>query len=274
MRSTLARLATTSLVVLIVIGCSPTPATSPSPSGSAAPSSGSAPSLAPAASSSPAASPGPSNPAAPGSTYMPIETAMFPVRGSARDLGMHVQMAPGPDGSLLVTIPTQGGSTLAILDSGGKARPGWPIAVVGATPCGQLHPVSDGSVRVVCTLIALNGDMVSPTGVFAFDANGRLLPGWPLALEGSTLAARMVGDELTMFASWPLVDLDDGSPNKEFGLVTIGYTGEVRNGTRVPMFCCEYAPTIGPDGVAAAVINISGDGSKMSSEVTAMDSPA
>jgi hypothetical protein len=204
---------------------------------------------------------------------MPIETAMFPVRGSARDLGMHVQTAPGPDGSLLVTIPTQGGSTLAILDRGGKARPGWPIAVVGATPCGQLHPVSDGSVRVVCTLIEPNGDVSSPTGVFAFDANGRLLPGWPLALDGNTLAERMVGDELTMFASWGLDDNDDGQPTEELGLVTIGDTGEVRNGTRVPMFCCEYAPTIGPDGVATAVINISGngDGSKMSSEVTAMD---
>ncbi len=88
---------------------------------------------------------------------------------------------------------------------------------IGATPCGQLHPVSDGSVRVVCTLIALNGDMLSPTGVFAFDANGRLLPGWPIALDGSTLAARMVGDELTMFASWPLVDLDDGSRTTNTG---------------------------------------------------------
>jgi len=271
MRTTFARLATTSLVVLIVVGCSPAPATSPSSSGTAAPSSGSAPSLAPAASTTPSASPGPSTAQGPGSTYLPPEVAAFPIRGSARDLGMHVQMAPGPDGSLLVTIPTQGGSILAILDNDGRARPGWPTSVVGATPCGRLLPVSDGSLRVVCTLIEPNGDVASPTGVFAFDANGRLLPGWPVELDGNTLAARMVGDELTMFASWPLDDNDDGQPTEALGLVTIDYTGEVRNGTRVPMFCCEYAPAIGPGGVATAVINISGDGSKFSSEIAAMD---
>ena len=50
MRTTLARLATTGLVCLIMVGCSPAPTTSPSPSGSAAPSSA-------ASASTPAASP-------------------------------------------------------------------------------------------------------------------------------------------------------------------------------------------------------------------------
>ena len=273
MYTTLARLATTSLVVLIVVGCSPAPATSPSMSGSPASSSGSAPSLAPGASATPAASPGPSTAAAPGSTYMPIETATFPVRGSARELGMQVQMAPGPDGSLLVTIPTLGGSTLSILDKDGKPREGWPTAVVGATPCGPAPPALGWLVRVVCTLIDLDGDMLSPTGVFAFDPNGRLLPGWPLALDGNTLAARMVGDELTMFASWPLAGNGDGQPT------TRTRTRDDRLHGRSPKW------EAGPDvllrkragdrsrrgGRCRHRYLGDGDGSKLSSEVTAMD---
>jgi hypothetical protein len=267
MRTTLARLATTGIVILIVAGCGPTTTTSPSPTGSAL----STGSTAPSSASSRSASPEPPIAAAPGATYMAIETSLFPMRGSARELGIQIQIAPGPDGTLLVTIPTVGGSTFTILDKGGKPREGWPIFVVGATPCGQLFPISDGSVRVVCTLIKPDGEILSPTGVFAFDTSGRLLPGWPMALDGSTLAARMIGDELTMFAGWPLPDNNDGKPTEERGLVTIGYTGEVRNGTRVPMFCCENLAAIGPDGVAAAVTNTSGEGSQLTSEITAMD---
>jgi hypothetical protein len=113
--------------------------------------------------------------------------------------------------------------------------------------------------------------MLSPTAIFAFDPAGRPLSGWPITLDGSTRAARMVGDELTIFASWGLIDLDDGTPNNAFGLVRVGITGEVGYGTRVPMFCCEREPSIGADGVVAAITDIAGDESKLSSQVTAMD---
>jgi hypothetical protein len=274
MRTTLARLATTSIVVLIVVGCSSTSTTSPSPTGSATTSSAPPiPSASATSSATPSASstPGPSQAVDPQPSYPLSQAAAFPMRGSAREMGDEVHMVPGPDGSLLVTIPAFNGSTLAILDRGGQPRQGWPITVTGDAGCGQLHPISDGSVRVVCPMVMSDEPTSSAAAVFAFDRNGRLLPGWPIALDGIPGATRMVGDELTIFASWRLVDNDDGKPTEEFGLVTIGYTGEVRNGTRVPMFCCEGSAALGPEGIASAVIDVFGDESTVTSKITAID---
>ena len=178
MRTRLARIATISLVILIVGGCSPAPSTSPSPTSSTAASSARAPSA--------AATPGPSAAERPQSTYTPIETALWPVRGSARELGMQVQTAPGPDGTLLITIPTARGIHSGDPRQGREGAPGmagrgrrrdtmrpassglgWQFqARLHADQAQRGHAQPDRRLRVRCELAAC-----SPAGPIALDGD-------------------------------------------------------------------------------------------------------
>lgn len=170
-------------------------------------------------------------------------------------------MAPGPGGTLFVSIPRPGGSVLALLDRSGRPRPGWPIAVTDSTECGLLSPLEDGSVRVVCTLENPDGNTFSPIGSFAFDSNGRLLAGRPVDLgdygvEGYS-AGRVIGDELTVYA-W--ATLGDAREAGNAWIMTVAADGAVRNGTKVPFVnCCDHRWAIGPDGVAYGSINQFGE---------------
>jgi hypothetical protein len=179
-------------------------------------------------------------------------------------------MGAGPDGSLFVSIPMESGAVLAILDRNGKPRPGWPIALARGTTCRELQVSQDGSVRALCTLQDPDGSP-SSDGAVAFDSSGRMLTGWPVSLGADLLSARLSGGDLTILASWPLVDLEDGRPNEALGVVTVAADGSVHSGVQVPMYCCEASPSIGADGIAAAVIDISGDESKITSKVVTLD---
>ena len=208
----------------------PSPAGSPLPSGSSG-------------------TPGPtgSSTASP-SLPPPPASATLPVHGSAREIGMRVQMAPGPGGTLFVAIPRPGGSVLALLDRTGAPRPGWPIVVKNSTWCDLVLPVADGSVRLVCTLENPDGNLFEPVGAFAFDSTGRLMPGWPADLQGFSVTGRVVGDALTLFVSRSLGDVvEEGQPTTDGGLVTVAADGRVVGGTRVPGLGAE---AVGPDGVA------------------------
>lgn len=155
-------------------------------------------------------------------------------------------MGPGPDGSIWVL--TQSGeldvgsgvvSTLGLVDSGGRSRPGWPIALTGWS-CGEDSPphglavAADGSVRLVCTeATAIDGPQKHVA--FAFDATGPL-PGWPVELPGSALSLTpvVVGDELLILADE--IGSTDGSPSTAqpaaWWLVGVSAGGEVRVGQR------------------------------------------
>ena len=171
----------------------------------------------------------------------------LPMQGSAREIGQRLVLAPGSDGGLFVSIPRPGGSMLALLDSSGLTRPGWPIAVNDSTECGLLLPVEDGSVRVVCTLENPDGNVFAPVSAFAFDSTGRLLAGWPVELQGYGFVGRAVGDDLILFVTSSLDDVLEG------GLVTIAADGGVRSGVRVPMREGEGRWAVGPGGVAYGV---------------------
>jgi len=247
MRPSLSRFATTILAALLVVACGS--ATSPDPS--TTPPLAAPPRSSPSA-VTPLATPGastawPSLPPAPPS-------ASLPVRGSAREIG--VLTAAGPDGTVYVAISKPDGSVLALLESSGRPRPGWPILVKDSTSCGRPMPVEDGSVRIICTLENRAQDVFGPTRAFAVESNGRMLAGWPVDLgdhgaEGFA-AARVIGDALTIYA-WATID------SREFQnswIMTVDADGAVRNGTQTRFVnCCDPRWAVGPDGVAYGSIN-------------------
>ena len=263
MRPSLARLAISVAVVLQVAACgSPTTSPSSSPFGSARPTGQPSPSASVA--QVPPASDGPVPSATPLLPPGPA-TASLPVRGSARENSNHlVQMAPGPNGELYVLIPArQAPATLALLGVDGKPMAGWPIVVPHATSCDQVFAVADGSVRVICTLENPDGNMFDPIAAFAFDQNGRMRLGWPVAIQASFATGRVIGDDLALVTIMPLGDLiEEGQPTSEAGLVTIGSDGTVSAGTRVARdwnCCLNWA--VSPDGIAYGTASSDGSSS-------------
>ena len=256
------------VIAIIVAGCTSASST-PSPSVVASPST-------PLGSAD--ASPTPASTGSSAPSRAPL-SARLPIRGSAREISDHVVLtAPRLGGGLYVLIPARvAPAVLALLDSTGQLRPGWPVALAGATFCERLLPVDDGSVRVICTLENPDGDMFSPTGAFAFDSNGRPLAGWPVALQGFTFMGRVVGDELALLAAGPLGDvIDAGPPTYEAGLMTVAAAaGALRSGARVPMDEVWWRAVwaLGADGVAYGVAPASADPSpqKRVSWITALD---
>ena len=151
---------------------------------------------------------------------------------------------------------------LALLDSTGQPRAGWPVVLAGATFCEQLLPVDDGSVRVICTLENPDGNMFSPISAFAFDSNGRRLSGWPVALQGLSFTGGVVGDKLTLLVQQQLGDvIDAGQPIGEAGLLTVAPDGALASGVRMPLSEVWWRAVwaIGPDDVAYGVAPASAD---------------
>jgi hypothetical protein len=175
----------------------------------------------------------------------------LPAYGSAREDGMRIRLAPGPDGTLFVSIPRKGGSVLASFDAAGDPRPGWPIVIEDSTWCDLVLPVADGSVRAVCTLENPDGLEWDAVAAFAFDANGDLLTGWPVATEGYFSTGRVIGTDLTMFTTRSRGDVET-APYTESRLLTIAADGAVTSGT--PIGDIDSGGwQIGPDGVAYGV---------------------
>lgn len=170
-------------------------------------------------------------------------------------------MAPGPGGTLFVSIPGSGGSVLALLDGGGRPRPGWPITLNESISCPGLFPVEDGSVRVVC-------DTTDLRAAFAFDARGGLMAGWPIELPLLYWnAGRVVGNELTFFTLRWLTD----TISCEAWVTTVAADGSVRRGTDVE--ACYGRWAVGPDGVVYGAGSVGGSalGSADVSGITALD---
>lgn len=174
-------------------------------------------------------------------------------------------MAPGPDGTLFVSIPGADGSVLALFDRKGAPRPGWPIVVNSSTSCSLLLPVDDGSVRVVCdgTDLPRFENDVSSVRAFAFDRGGRLMAGWPVLVRPTwpTEAGYVVGEELTVLEQQTLTDTPSADrASHGVWVTTIEASGAIRSGIMVPQFddCCEEW-VVGPGGVAYGVVHHFGD---------------
>jgi hypothetical protein len=238
-------LASSLLCLSLLAGCASSTASPSSTVPSTSPSAGPSADTSPEPTDAPTASP---------SLSLLHATASLPVRGSARGIG--VLMAAGPDGTVYVAVSKPDGTVLALLDSSGRPRPGWPILVKDATSCWRPRPVEDGSVRIVCALENRAQDVFGPARAYAVESNGRMLAGWPVDLgdhgaEGFA-AARVIGDALTIYARATI-----GS--REFQnswIMTVDADGPVRNGTQTRFVnCCDPRWAIGPDGVAYGSIN-------------------
>lgn len=271
MRSAHLRVATSIVVGLLLAACaaapSEAPSTTPAPSASTSPATGpsTTPSLAPVPTDSATASP----------TLSAAQSSIaLPLHGSALPSALDVLMAPGPGGGLYVSIPApKGAVVLALLDSTGRPQAGWPIEIAGATNCGLLVPVEDGSLRVVCSPDDLNQELNSGMRAFAFDVNGRALKGWPVDLDGR-FTGRAIGNDLTLFGRQS-GDVCDGPTCGEGWIATVAPDGTLRSGVPVPLAntCCGGGWAVGPDGVAYGVDTVSGwdDGSAEVSRITAVD---
>lgn len=184
-------------------------------------------------------------------------------------------MAPAPSGGLYVLMPGDKDSVVvALLDSTGRTRAGWPVVLRGIIVCGSLLPVDDGSVRATCSPDDLNHDLAVGIRAFAFDAAGNKLAGWPVDLAGS-YTGRVIGDELALFGQQALTDVyEEGRPSAAGFMTTITADGDVHKGIRVPLIeaCCgRWA--VGPDGVAYRVESVGDwtDGPPHVSRITALD---
>jgi hypothetical protein len=221
-----------------VAAATPTPQAAPTPAPSLLPS--------PSAASLPKPSPAP--------TLGLITAASLPVRGSARELGDQIEMTPGPGGGLYVSVPAPGGSVLALLDPDGRPSLGWPVQLVGWNGCALPPPAADGSVRVVCGSGGERGDRAY--AAYAFDSEGNLLAGWPVALPVGAMHSdqRVIGDRLLVIGRdfLPGVDPETGTSVGEAWLVTVDVDGAVRSGIRVRAgWGGDWR--LGPDGIAYGI---------------------
>lgn len=231
---------------------------------------------APGGGSGPVSSPG-LTPVPAGGTPRPVEppsAGELPVRGSGQEIAPQTRMAPGPDGNLYVSIPTPAGTVLvALLDSDGRPRSGWPIELNSTTSCDQLLPVADGSVRLLCTLENPARNIVRGVRAYAFDAAGAILPGWPIDLD-DYFAARVIDDVLYVHGQRPFGDdVEVGQPAGNSWMLAIAADASVRIGDLVEykLDCCLNSWAVGPDGVSYGTTHKFGDASTApSSELTAV----
>ncbi|MEO7663531.1 MAG: hypothetical protein ABIV26_00260, partial [Candidatus Limnocylindrales bacterium] len=189
--------------------------------------------------------------AAPGAT--PKSGEVSPVRQDALELGLDIRMVPAPDGSILASIPRVDGSVLLMrLDAGGRAMAGWPVELPGARACETPFALPDASVRIACRADDLNQELNVGARVFAFDAMGIPMPGWPVDVDGIVAAARVIGNDLVLVALVTVGDVIElGVPTHAVGLVRISPSGRVAEGVGVPRLDFDSEQwRIGPDGIA------------------------
>lgn len=245
MHPSLTRVATATVVALLVVACT----SAPSP----------APSVTPAASSGPprSSTAATSKPTDVPDAFPSARSTNLGIHGSARELAERVRMAPAPGGSLYVSIPQAGGSVLALLDRSGRARPGWPITVKDSSECGLVLTAADGSVRAVCNATDLPLPELEAPDVraFAFDVGGRLMPGWPVQLRPG-VTGRVIGNDLTLLVREALTDTPEtGQVSSKAWMAIVAADGSLRRGKEVPMVetCCGAIWSVGADGGAYAV---------------------
>jgi hypothetical protein len=113
-------------------------------------------------------------------------------------------------------------------------------------------PVADGSVRIICDgtdLPTFDNDL-SDVRVFAYDASGQSMAGWPVQVRPGT--GSIVGNDLAIISTQWLTDtVTPGEVSHEAWVTSVTADGSIHTGTKLPMVeaCCEQW-AIGPDGIA------------------------
>jgi len=242
----------------------------PTASGSLAPSSPSADAATPTPALS-SASPGAASDApASRAPDNDVARASLPVR-DAGEAVQDIQLAATLDGGLYVSIAARAGTVLANLEPDGRARAGWPLMLAGWTYCTRPVPVADGSVRVVCARFDS-----SLSRAFAFDADGRLLAGWPVDFPGDIVdwayreQPRVIGDRLAIVAH-AYSDQTDPATGRQPGeawLVEVTVDGKVSTGMRVAFTCCPNL-SLSPAGVGYVTAYQSSAGEIAATEISA-----
>ena len=208
----------------------------------------------------------------------PLPTSVtLDIRGSAREIAERIRLAPGPDGTIFVSVPHPDGSVIVRLDKSGP-RPGWPIRIEDSTACPLMFPADDGSVRIVCdgTDLPRSDTDFSDVRLFAFAADGRLMAGWPVLLRPA-FAGGMVGDELTILSARALEHVAPiGVVSREVRVTTISADGSISRGKNLPRVetCCGERWGVAPDGIAYGVFTVGErdlEGFAEVSQVTALD---
>jgi hypothetical protein len=260
-------LASLLLVAMLLTGCggsSGSPAASP-PTGGPATSSptASSPVTSPTSPLSAAPTPVPS----PSPVATPAPNTVFrdlPLRRSAwAGGGPGIGIAPGPDGSVAVSIDrTQGGPVLVVYDAKGKPEPGWPIEVPNSTWCVVHGFATDGSMRAICDATDLPSDERGTMAMraFAIDPVGRVLDGWPVQLPESWYIG-VVGDDLMLVVNRSVGggEWNGSDPAQVLSrswLVRVAADGTTATGEALSLTaadCWGVDWVIGPDGIAYGV---------------------
>jgi hypothetical protein len=178
--------------------------------------------------------------------------AVTPVRNVV-DVRTSVLLAPGSNGGLYVSMGAKTGTVLMLLDSTGRARPGWPVTLKGWDYCSAPAPSEDGSVRIVCI-----GGNPETNRAFAFDASGKLMAGWPVEFPGTVTVwahreqPRVIDGRLVIIANEWITPADPGAaPDRgEAWLVSVAADGSIRTGMRVSHACCSGSSRLAADGTA------------------------
>jgi hypothetical protein len=164
-----------------------------------------------------------------------------------------IRMAPGPDGRVWVSIPAKDGVVVALLDGTGAPSPGWPVRLPGVDGCDKLLPVSDATLRIICSVPPPSSrpdDSVARA--FSFDANAVPTAGWPVDIADGANGA-LDGDDLVLLFD-PLLQIG-GEAGQQWpvAVVTIRPDGTQRKGVEVPFECCDTDLVLGPRGVAYGI---------------------
>lgn len=181
-----------------------------------------------------------------------------------------VGISPTRDGGVFVEVSSNasGSTVLTHFDANGRSTPGWPVTLSGATGCDDPMPVEDGSVRMLCILRNTTGGQDSGRA-FAFDAEGRPLPGWPVEIDDPVVAGRLVGDFMRVLVSVANDTEDEGATTGRY-LLSIDAGGAIKEGVVIAesAFCCG-SMAVGPNGAAYVVREL--EGSAGASQLAAFD---
>jgi hypothetical protein len=146
-----------------------------------------------------------------------------------------VNVATGPGGGLYVLVNNPpNGAVVALLDSAGRPRTGWPIQIDGWT-CGSPLVATGGSVRLVCDPDP-EGQLAGNRLAFAFTPEGTLMSRWPVDPQTGDSweqAAIVVGDRLYVPGRYITGEGGTETASVASWVNEIGADASGREGTRV-----------------------------------------
>jgi hypothetical protein len=152
------------------------------------------------------ASASPSAEASAAPSVAPTAPPPRPTRAPDNSLPLHVdggtvayqtQLAAAPGNGVYALMSAPDEVVLTQFNPDGTTRDGWPQPV--ASPyCIDLLVAADGSVRALCDVPLADDGLQEPAmRLFAWEANGTTIAGWPVEIAGARSAA-IVGDSVAV----------------------------------------------------------------------------